>query len=164
MYLAMIVLLLGALVQAAVLPQVQIGQASVNLVLLLVVSWSMLRGIEEGTLWAIVGGICADLFSAAPFGVSIVALGCVALLAATIGEPLRQLHDYLPLISVALLTIVYYLVLGIAMALFGWPVDWTPTVALLVLPAATLNTLWMVPVHLLLRAVDRCTARPGWLP
>ena len=44
--------------------------ASPNLVLLLTVSWVLLRGRGEGILIGLVGGLMLDAFSGAPFGLA----------------------------------------------------------------------------------------------
>ena len=37
--------------------------------MILVIGWSLLRGNEDGLLWAVIGGLSLDFLSAAPFGI-----------------------------------------------------------------------------------------------
>lgn len=167
MYLPVLVLLAGAVLQSGLLPSLRVAGVTPDLVFLLVTGWAMLRDIDEGTVWGIIGGICFDLFSAGPFGAGIISLGVVGVLAAIVGEPLRRLHDSLPLIATAFLTVVYYLTLALTLTLLGWPVDLPSAVAVVMIPATMLNTVWMIPIFLLLRLLDRKLTgtpfTPGWL-
>jgi rod shape-determining protein MreD len=59
----------AALLQTTLSPYMKIGGIHPDLVLLLVIGWSALRGMEEGATWAFIGGISLDILSSAPFGV-----------------------------------------------------------------------------------------------
>src|ERR687884_269698 len=61
------ILPLAAIVQGTALDRA-LGGPRPDLVLLLVLAWSMLRGAAEGTVGGIIGGLALDLLSAAPFG------------------------------------------------------------------------------------------------
>lgn len=65
---AVAVPLVAALLQAAVVPFVAIGDARPNLVILVAASWSVAAGAREAVWWAFVGGIAADLLSGGPLG------------------------------------------------------------------------------------------------
>ncbi|MFO7696746.1 MAG: rod shape-determining protein MreD [Anaerolineae bacterium] len=56
-----------------------------NLLLLFATSWVLLRGLSEGLLIGLVGGILLDISSAAPFGAAILSLS-VGISLAAIGE------------------------------------------------------------------------------
>jgi rod shape-determining protein MreD len=62
------VLASAAFVEATLGYRAEIGGGRANPVLLLVVAWSLLRGIEEGALAGLVGGLALDLVSGTPFG------------------------------------------------------------------------------------------------
>lgn len=65
---AVAVPLVAALLQAAVVPFVAIGDTRPNLVVLVAASWSVAAGAREAVWWAFVGGIAADLLSGGPLG------------------------------------------------------------------------------------------------
>ena len=52
-----------------------------NLMLLVVLIWAMVRGLDEGVVWAFVGGLIVDLLSGGPFAGTAVALVVAAYLA-----------------------------------------------------------------------------------
>ena len=59
-----------AVLQTAVLPRFPIAGLEPQLVFLVALAWGLLRGLEEGLVWAFIAGIWADLFSLTPLGLS----------------------------------------------------------------------------------------------
>ncbi len=76
-----------ALIQTVLLAQVDWWGARPDLMLLVVLIWSVVRGAEEGMVWGFIGGLVMDLFSGGPLGATVLALLAVALLA---GQPWGQ--------------------------------------------------------------------------
>ena len=72
------VLLIAALVQGSVLPFIIGNRVPVNLVLVLVIGWALLRGLKSALIWAMVGGLWLDLLSGVPLGSAMLALTLVA--------------------------------------------------------------------------------------
>lgn len=72
--------MLGALLvaaiflQAAVLPRLTLVQVRPNLVLVLVLLWTTMRGGREGALWAFGAGLLLDALTLAPYGSHALAL------------------------------------------------------------------------------------------
>ncbi|RLC61969.1 MAG: rod shape-determining protein MreD, partial [Chloroflexi bacterium] len=83
-YLALPLLTGVALFQTVVLARISLWGAQLDLMLLLVLMWAMVRGTDEGLVFAFVGGLILDLFSGGPLGTIALALLAVALLA---GQP-----------------------------------------------------------------------------
>lgn len=156
------VLLLAAIIQSTVLAHLVVAGVKVDLVLLLIVAWSVRRGVEEGIVWALIGGVAIDLLSVGPFGASVIGFGFAAVLAGSLGPVLKQVSVLLPLVLTPLTSVVASLVAALAMAALGWPVPWPATVALVVLPSAALDTLSMVVVYPLVSLADRRPHAPDW--
>ncbi|MGH2459908.1 MAG: rod shape-determining protein MreD [Chloroflexota bacterium] len=160
---ARIVVLVGAAVaQSTVLAHLTVAGVKVDLVLLLVVAWSIRRGVEEGIVWALIGGLAVDLLSMGPVGTSIVGFGIAAIVAGSLGPTLRQVSVLLPLILTPLASIIAMLASAVVMAAFGWPMPWPATVALIVLPAAVLDSVAMILVYPIVSAADRRPHAPDW--
>lgn len=134
----------------------------VDLVLLLIVAWSIRRGTEEGIVWALIGGFAVDLLTVGPLGASIVGYGCAAVIAGSFGPSLRQISVLLPLILTPLTSIIAVLVSALVMAAAGWPMPWPATVALVVLPSAALDSLVMIVVYPIVSLADRRPYAPDW--
>jgi rod shape-determining protein MreD len=149
-----VLLLLAATLQSSVLPRFGILGVHLDLVLLLIMVWSVLRGFDEALVWGLAGGVLVDLYSAGPFGVNVLALGVVAILAAVAGTTLRQARGLVLLAYSPFGTIVYQLITLFVLQNLDWRVDWPSMVALVVLPSAVLNTIFAPLVYWPLRALD----------
>ena len=64
-YLLIALVVAAAVIHVTWLPRLPVRP---DLMLVLVVAWSLLRGVEEGLLWAFIGGVLLDLLSVGPFG------------------------------------------------------------------------------------------------
>lgn len=75
------VLALVAIVQAVIGPHLALLQVKPNLVLLLVLAWTLIRGRREGMFVGFLGGIWLDLLSMSTLGLSSLALVAASFLA-----------------------------------------------------------------------------------
>lgn len=150
-YLAIPVMLLLLIWQAAILPQFM--DLAPNLVLLTAVSWTLLRGPEEGALWAFTGGMFLDLFTAGPIGATALALIVPVLVIGLLQRSFPAGSFFFPLLYAGLATIIYLLVYLIIVRLLGTTITAQTVSALL--PLLLINTIVMVPVHWLLTRVAR---------
>jgi rod shape-determining protein MreD len=158
-------LLVGvAAVQVSLLPHLTIVGVRPDLMLLVVISWSLLRGTGEGLLWAFVGGLCLDFLSGAPFGVSTLALLIVSFLASLGEVRIYGTHIILPLSTIFLATIVYDFIFLLLLQVLGRPVPWVESAISIILPSTFLNVFLMLPVYWAIRWLDVKTGREriGW--
>jgi rod shape-determining protein MreD len=154
-YLSVPLFLIAAVLQTALLPQFQIRSGRVDIVLLLVLSWSLLAGPEEGLLWAIVAGVLQDLASNQTLGSSALALVCVAWLAGRFGEQIGKLPLLASPIVAAVTTGVYHLLLiGIYLVL-GRAVPIVDSLLQVTLPTMLLNAVFILPVYRIMRIFFR---------
>ena len=153
-YLAALALIIAAVLQVAALSFLTGSALNVDLVLLLVLAWSIIRGVQEGLLWGLIGGLILDVVSAAPFGTTTAVLAGIGFLGGICGIPLRSAWTA-PLVAAALATVVYDGLLMVLWALFGWEWRWVDTFYDVVFPAALLNALVMAPIYWLLDRLRR---------
>ena len=59
-----------AIIQTAILPRFPIAGVEPQLLFLVALAWGLLRGLDEGLVWAFIAGIWVDLFSLTPVGLS----------------------------------------------------------------------------------------------
>lgn len=148
-------LLVAALVQVSVVPFVAGGRVHVDLVLVLVVCWVLVRGVQPALLWALLGGLCLDLLSDAPFGTAVLALSIVAYVCAVGIVPWLKATRVLAAVVAFGATFLYATILlfllraqQLASTTSGM-MDWGPVI----LPIAGANAILAVPIYWVLGAL-----------
>jgi rod shape-determining protein MreD len=129
-----------ALTQTVLLSRVNLWGARPDLMLLAVLAWAVIRGMDEGMVWGLIGGLIVDLFSGGPLGATALALLAVAFLTGQpwgqgIGSPIMRL-----LLLAFAAGLVYHLVLLAVLAWAGYGVDWGSAILRVAGPSALLNT------------------------
>lgn len=153
-YVVLPLLIVLALVQSTWIPPVPLLSVRPDLVLLVVLTWAMVRGPSEGAITAFVGGLALDALSSWP-------LGSHALLLLLVTVPLGWLAGALPRghlaypLGAALAAAALYglLLLGLAQAL-GRPVLWGAALWRTVLPLAIVEATLMPLSYWLLNWIN----------
>ena len=141
------------------MPHLTIMGVKPDLMLLMVISWSLLRGAQEGVIWALVGGIGLDLLSGAPFGTSTVALVTLSLVAGLGELSVFRTHIALPLIATLIATLAYDLFFLLLLHMQGCSIAWADSLIKVVLPSTLFNVLLAPFVYKALYWLDRKTGR-----
>ena len=139
-YLQVPLLFAVAILQATVIPHLAIWEVFADLPLLVVISWSLIRGRREGIVWGFVAGLAVDLFSGAPFGAATLSLMVAGFLAGAGAATVFRTHILLPLVTTFAVTIVYDLLFLLVVQIFGGTVEWFDSLWRIILPSAVLNT------------------------
>jgi rod shape-determining protein MreD len=137
----------AAVVQATVLARFHLVGGTVDLVLLLTLSWTLIGEWQGGAIWGLIGGLCLDLLSGGPMGAHAIGLLLVAYLASLSEGRFWRSHVLLPMATVLLGTGLYHAAYLIALAATGHPVNWFDSLSQVTLPAVLLNTLFMLPIY-----------------
>jgi rod shape-determining protein MreD len=150
-YLVGLALLLTALLQTSVMPSLSWSGVMPDLMLLVVVSWSLLRGTREGLLWALGGGLLLDLMSGGPIGVATVSLVLSSVIVG-MGE-LNVVRDslWLPLAASALASAVYNLAYWAILQVTGRSFYTVRSLLQVMGPSVMLNGFVMYPTYWALR-------------
>lgn len=156
-YGSFLLLSLLALLQSTLLPQIKVLGVQPDLVLLTVISWSLLRGAEEGMLWALIGGLALDTLSSAQVGVNTLPLLLISFLAGLWQRGLIRLDVLVPFLAIPLATLVYQGGMVALLKLLGWPATWQASLRYAILPTTLINTLLMPLVYVLMRWIHRRT-------
>lgn len=143
------------------MPLIKVGGAKPDLILLIVISWSLLRGAREGLVWGFVGGLCLDLLSGGPLGASAIALMVVSLLSGQGETNIFRGNLLLPLILAPLGTLVYYGLLLVILELTGRSLALLPSLSHAILPAAIVNFIAMPFVYAFMRWLSQGVERRG---
>jgi hypothetical protein len=129
------------------------------------------RGVEEGAVWALVGGIVLDLVSGGPFGALVFGLLAVTLVLGvdpSTGTGRRQSRPFggnpvALIMGVVLATLVFHLVGLAAQQLAGRPLDWLDAVVRVIAPRIVFNLVLVPVIHRLLGRLDRRTRREEYV-
>ena len=155
LYLVVPVLFFVAILQASAVPHLRIWGVFPDLPLLFVVCWGLLRGTRAGLIWGLIAGLFLDLLSGTPAGAATVALAAVGFVAGLAQRSAFRAQLVLPIAVTALSTVLYDLMLLLAMLLAGRAVLWIESLARIILPSAILNLLLLPAVYFLLRGLYR---------
>lgn len=155
-YVAIPIMLLLSIVQTAVLPFFPILGLTPQLPFLVALAWALIRGEDEGVLWAFVAGFFLDLFSIIPVGVTSLSYMAGIFAIVWIQKAFSSSRFFLVIILAVLSTLISLIVYFILLRLLGFMDDFSigslPTVSLL-------HGGLILPIYWLLSMVDR-TVRP----
>jgi rod shape-determining protein MreD len=140
-------LMVVAILQTTVAPRVVVLGVFADLPLLVVVSWSLLRGPREGMIWGFISGFMVDLLSGAPFGSATLALMAVGLLSGLSATTAIRGHLTLPLVAAPVATVLYNLILLLVVRFSGTAVPWLDSIYQIILPSALLNAALVLVVY-----------------
>jgi len=144
---ATLALLLTALVQTSVMPAFPIFGVSPNLVLVLLVCWTVVRGRQEAMVVIPIGGLCLSLLGSQPVGVALLAAVPVLLLS-EIGTLNLTPSKLLLALAVAFLSsLIYEAVLLVALRLEGDSVGWLAALVRVVIPTSIVNVVFTLPLY-----------------
>lgn len=148
-----------ALLQTSLAPYFSLAGVKPDLMLTVVVLWSLLRGAGEGMIWAFIGGALLDLFSGGPFGLSILSLMLISYLSG-IGE-VNIFRAHILLLGAAIVgaTLLYYGFSLMALRFMGWNIVWGLELARVVALAVVINAILVLVIYRPLRWLHRVTGR-----
>ena len=140
-----------AMLQSTLVSHFRILGVFADLPLLVVVSWSLLRGPREGLIWGFIAGLTVDLYSGAPFGAATFGLMAAGFLSGLGQSTVFRAQLFLPLVAVLLATVVYDILFLLVVWISGYPVSWLDSLFRLVLPSAVLNAVLTPVVFVIMR-------------
>ncbi len=150
-YLTLVGLAVAVLIQATLLTRIRFFGAQPDLLLVMVICWSLLHGVSEGLMWAFIGGLAFDVVSGLPLGASPLALMPICFLASIGRTSVYANNLWLPVVFVAIATPIHGWIMLFIRQAQGVPVDWLGVTLRVVLPAMVLNILLTIVVARILR-------------
>ena len=139
------------ILQAGILSRINLLQSSADIILLVILSWSLQERVKTAWHWAIIGGVIANFATNLPFGT----LPFVYSTIAALGLFLRRRIWKAPLIAMfsgtILGTVTLYGVSYMMVTVSGVLIPLMDTINLVVIPGILLNLLLALPVYYLVR-------------
>ncbi|MEP7285688.1 MAG: rod shape-determining protein MreD [Chloroflexota bacterium] len=154
-YISLPLLLIAVILQSTVIPEIRIAGGGPDLILMMVLSWTMLAGLEEGIIWAIVGGVLQDLVTSAPTGTTALALVVVVFLSDLVLGPVSRNNIIFPPIIIAAGTAIFQLVLAILLTVLGHTVSISYTLSTITVPTLLFNVVLILPIFRIMGIIFR---------
>jgi rod shape-determining protein MreD len=142
---------LAVVAQATLIARVRFLGACPNLLLVIIVSWGLLRGVSAALPIAFVSGLGLDLLSGLPLGTSALGLMAASLVAGLGTNQVFASNLALPALMAAAATLVYAFVVLLTLQFRGLAVDWINTGLQVVAPELVLNVLLILLVYPIMR-------------
>lgn len=148
------VFLLLAAIQATILPHLRIFGGQPDLVVIVVMAWSVLDHDIESMVWAVIGGVCLDFLSGTPVGLSSLALLPLAFFVGLTEAQAYRSNIILPLLLSSGGALAYHVIYMILLRfLAGMTIVWAEALWYVTLPSVIFDMILFVPVLRLLAPV-----------
>ena len=108
--------LLAALLETSVLPLMEVAGAKPDLVFVLAIVAAMMVGVEDGLVWAALGGLALDMLVDRPIGATMLTLLIVAGLGIVVARVLGPTRITVTVLTVFALTWVFQTVILVVLA------------------------------------------------
>jgi len=169
-YLSVPILVFATALSASILPQlVDFGvgllgnvtpilnntRGQFSLVMLLVLTWSIRSNLLSGFVWALVGGILLDLYSAIPIGTSSAALMIIVYAANGAAQQLYRMRIVTLLAMTLLATLFLQAYTYCVLLLLGLSYDIVMVIRLVFIPTIIYNLVGALPTYAIVRLIQR---------
>jgi len=151
LYLAIPLSVLLALAQTTLMGHVTLLGVRPNLLLLFATAWVLRRGLSEGILMGLLGGVLLDVSTAAPFGTTMLSMLAGISLAALGEINVFQGAWYLKYLVIAAATLVFNLVFIAVLRMTGYPEALALPLARVVLPELAVHLALMPMAYALVK-------------
>ena len=152
-YLAIPVMLILAILHAAVFPFFPILGFAPLIPFLVALAWGLLRGVNEGVLWAFVAGFFLDLLSATPLGLTSIGFILAIFLVVFAGRVFPSNPFLLPIIQAIVATFIFLSVHLLLLRLLGRTITFQSFLSLT--PVAFLHGIIILPLYWLLNTLSQ---------
>lgn len=150
------VMALLTIVQIAILPRFSIFPVDPSLPFIFALAWSLLSNVEEGLVWAFIGGLLMDIFTIAPVGGLALTYMASVFAVNFVRDLLPANRLAIPVISAVVATTIQQLLYLVYLRLFGISAS---TTLLLLLQTVVVQTILVIPIYWAMYLLNR-TLRP----
>ncbi|MFN8373249.1 MAG: rod shape-determining protein MreD [Anaerolineae bacterium] len=148
-------LALAAVIQSTFVPQLRLSGGGPDLVFMMVLSWAVNAPLGESLIWALVGGICLDLLSAAPLGTSALGMVIVVFFISGINQQVYRIGFLLLSAIILLGTTFQQVTTMIVLAFTGHTIVLPFDLSYVVAPTIVYNFILIWPVYFVMRRIQK---------
>jgi rod shape-determining protein MreD len=164
-FLSVPILLIAAVLQASLIPRLDLPGGGPNLTYICVLAWALNAPVSQAALWAFVGGLFYDLLSAVPLGTSSLGLVLIIYFISGLGTQVYRLGLLLLIFMSVFGTMAFefgrvvlidlYQLVGFIPSSAPVQITWGADLTTTVFPTMVYNFVLILPVYLLLRLLQR---------
>jgi rod shape-determining protein MreD len=154
-YLSILLLGLGAALESSVMPQIRILGGQPDLIFLIVLAWSVNTRLEDGLIWAFIGGIMHNLLSAVPLGVSSMTMILLIFMMDAIRRQVYRVGLPLLVLLVIFGSLLHQVMVMLILSLIGYEITFFDNLSYVVVPTIAYNLVVIWPVYWFIRRIQR---------
>ncbi|MHC1785039.1 MAG: hypothetical protein AB9891_20190 [Anaerolineaceae bacterium] len=144
------ILILASIVQVVIGSRLQLLHGSVDLILIILISWALQERAQFSLVWAFIAGILLSIFSAISPFVFISGYVIITIITRIFQRRIWQM-PILALLSMCFLgTLIIHLLTILSLLISGINIDFMEGLRLVTLPSALLNLMLALPIYTLI--------------
>jgi rod shape-determining protein MreD len=144
------ILILASIIQVVIASRLQLLHGSVDLILLILVSWALQERAQFSLVWAFIAGILISIFSAVSPFVLISGYIIITIITRIFQRRIWQM-PILALLSMCFLgTFIIHFLTIVSLQISGTNIDFLEGLRLVTLPSALLNLMLALPIYTLI--------------
>jgi hypothetical protein len=138
------------MLQSVIVSRLPLIGGTADLVLLVLLSWSLQEKAEDFWLWTLIGGGMVTFVSAMPFLAPLIGYLTIVFLARFLQRRVWQVPILAMFLATLIGTIIQHAINIVMLFINGTPLPFQETFTLVTLPSVLLNLLFSLPVYVLI--------------
>jgi rod shape-determining protein MreD len=148
-FLSFPVLLLLLMIQMVVISRLPLLSGTADLILLVLVAWSLQERVTSAWVWAVVAGRLTSFVSALPLFTPLIGYLIITGIARVLQRQVWQTPILAMFVATVAGSLIYYFMSWFILSFSGLPLPLTDSITRVILPAVLLNLLLSIPVYAL---------------
>ena len=148
---ALPILSIATILQSAVFSRITLLHGTADIVLLIVVAWTLQKNVKTGWQWSLIGGILIDFTSGLPFGVYTASYLLVTGLTLALRARIWRFEILVQLFATFVGTILIHAFSILVIVIQGTSLPIQSVLQTIVLPSLILNLVLTIPVYSLIQ-------------
>ena len=138
------------MLQTSVVSYIKLLYGTADLVLLVIIAWSLQKDVKSAWSWAVVGGAMVGFVSALPMGVPLIGYLVVVGIVMLFRRRVWQYPFFIMIVVTILGTLVFQIVAYFSLRFTGVSLALTKSFNLIILPSILMNLIFSIPIYFLI--------------